>query len=312
MKLVAQMDELSSINIESDSTFAILLAAQNRGYEIFYYLPRELNFDFAARKVFAPLKKIRLKKEKKNHFEILETKERDLTEMDVVLVRQDPPFDMNYITSTYILEKIRNQVLIINDPSEIRNCPEKIFVSEFADLTPPTLITSEIKKVMEFRKTHGKIILKPLYGCGGEGVILLEENDPNLASVFELMTKAYQTSLIAQKFLPEVRFGDKRIILIDGKFAGGVARVPQSDNVRANLHTGGVAQKMQLSQREKEICERIGPEIKKRGLFFVGIDVIGDYLTEINVTSPTCIPQINQLDSVRLEEVVLDGIEDWL
>ncbi len=310
MKLVAQMDEIMSINIETDSTFAILFEAQKRGHEIFYYLPSELAFDSSSQKLFAPLKKIRLQKIKGNHCEILEKNETDLSKVDAILVRQDPPFDMNYITSTYLLEKIKNQVLILNNPSEIRNCPEKIFVTEFADLTPPTLISSRLDKIAEFCNHHEKIILKPLYFCGGEGVILLTKNDPNLASIFEMMMKNYNTPLVAQKFLPEIKSGDRRILLLDGKVIGAVARIAKSGETRANLHIGGSAQKMILSKREKEICEKIGPELKKRGLFFVGIDVIGDYITEINVTSPTCIPEINQLEGVKLEEVILQAIEE--
>lgn len=311
MKLVAQMDEISSINIETDSTFAMLLEAQDRGHEIFYYLPSDLSFKASLQKVTSLVRKIRLKKDKKNYYQIDEVKECDLTTFDVILVRQDPPFDLNYITSTYLLEKIKDQVLILNDPSEIRNCPEKIFVTEFSNLTPPTLITSKISKIKEFRDEHQRIIMKPLYACGGEGVVLFEKDDPNIGSVFELMARSYKAPLIVQKFLPEVADGDHRIILLDGEFAGGVTRVAKKGEIRSNLHVGGSAEKMVLSSRQREICEKIGP-LKKRGLFFVGIDVIGDYVTEINVTSPTCIPEINRLNNVRIERLVIEAIEEKL
>lgn len=309
MKLVAQMDDISSINIKTDSTFAILLEAQNRGHEIFYYLPSDLNFDFKAQKLSAKIRKIRLKNQEKNHYEILENREQDLATFDVILVRQDPPFDMNYITSTYLLEKIKDQVLILNNPSEIRNCPEKIFIGDFPDLTPPTLITNSLQKIEEFRDQYSNIILKPLYSSGGDGVVLIKKDDLNLNSIFEMIVKTYKTPVMAQKFLPEITEGDKRIILVDGKAVGGISRIAKAGEIRSNLHIGGTAQKTNLSKRDQEICDKIGPELKKRGLFFVGIDVIGDYLTEINVTSPTCIPEINQLSGGRLEEFVVSEIE---
>jgi glutathione synthase len=312
MKLVAQMDEISSINIKTDSTFAILLEAQNRGHEIFYYLPSDLNLDLKSQKLSAKVRKISLKKEEKNHYKILEIGEKNLTDFDVILVRQDPPFDMNYITSTYLLETIKDQVLILNNPSEIRNCPEKIFISEFPDLIAPTLISRDLKKLEEFRQTHQNIILKPLYSAGGDGIALIKKDDIDFASIFEMMLKAYQTPVMAQKFLPEISKGDKRIILIDGVAVGGIARIAKSGDVRSNLHVGGTAQKIKLSKRDLEICEKIGPQLKKRGLFFVGIDVIGDYLTEINVTSPTCIPEINELDALKIEEMIVKEIEKKL
>jgi glutathione synthase len=312
MKLVAQMDDISSINIATDSTFAVLLEAQNRGHEIFYYLPSDLNLDFKKQKLSAQIRKIELKKELKNHYKILESSEKNLTDFDVILVRQDPPFDMNYITSTYLLEKIQDQVLILNNPSEIRNCPEKIFIADFPDLIAPTLVSRDLKKLGEFRKEHENIILKPIYSSGGDGVALMKKDDPNFASIFEMMLKAYKTPIMAQKFLPEISKGDKRIILVDGIAVGGVSRVAKAGDVRSNLHVGGEAKKTELTKREQEICEKIGSELKKRGLFFVGIDVIGDYLTEINVTSPTCIPEINLLNGIRIEEMIVKKIEEKL
>ena len=310
MKIAAQMDDISSINIKTDSTFAILLEAQNRGHEIFYYLPSTLSFDSQTNVLKGLVKKIKLKKEIKNHFEILEEKSENLTNFDVILVRQDPPFDMNYITSTYLLEKIKNKVLILNNPSEIRNCPEKLFVTEFADLTPPTLITSNLEEIKEFQQKNRDIILKPLYACGGEGIVLIKEKDVNLSSIFSLLIKTYQTPLIAQKFLPEIAQGDKRIILVNGKAVGGISRIAKEGDVRSNLHIGGRAEKLILSKRDAEICDKISPELKKRGLFLVGIDVIGDYLTEINVTSPTCIPELNEINNIKAEAIVMDEIEN--
>lgn len=309
MKIVAQMDHIASININTDTTFLLLLEAQKRGHEIFYYLPSELNFELSTKRLSAVLKKIHLRKELGNHYDVLESKEHNLSEVDVILVRQDPPFDMNYITSTYLLEKVQNQVLVLNNPVEIRNCPEKIFISDFPDLIAPTLISSSLEQIEKFRQQHENIILKPIYACGGEGIVLLKKEDLNLSSIVSMMLKTFQTPLIAQKFLPEIKNGDRRIILLNGKILGGIARLAKSGEIRSNLHIGGYAKKLEFSKRELEICNKIAPELKKRGLFLVGIDVIGDYLTEINVTSPTCIPEINFFNEVNLEEQVLDEIE---
>mgnify|MGYP000435064652 CR=1 FL=1 len=311
MKIIAQMDEIANFNINSDSTFAMLLEAQARGHEIFYYLPSELNFNVQNQEIFVEAKKILLQKKAGDFFKIAEKKQQNLTDFDVILVRQDPPFDMNYITTTYLLEKIKDKVLILNNPSAIRDSSEKIFPTDFPEICPPTLISCDIKEVKKFHQQHQEIILKPLYGRGGEGIILIKKDDLNLGSTFELLLKAYQTPIIAQKFLPEIKDGDKRIILVNGNVVGGIARVAENDT-RSNLHVGGRAVKLNLSKRDLEICEIIGPELKKRGLFFVGIDVIGDYLTEINVTSPTGIPSINLLDGIRVEEIVIKEIEKML
>lgn len=308
MKFIAQMDEISSINVRTDTTFAILLEAQNQGHEIFYYLPNDLNFDFKAQKLTALVKKISLKNDPRNYYKIIESKSQDLSKFDVILVRQDPPFDMNYITSTYLLEKIKDQVLILNNPTEIRNCPEKVFIADFPDLTPPTLITSSLGEIKKFRQEYQNIILKPLFSYGGDGVVLLKKDDANLASVFEMMMKLYKTPLMVQKFLPEIKNGDKRIILVDGKPVGVIGRVAKSDEVRSNFHAGGKAAKVNLSKRDLEICKKIGPELKRRGLFLVGIDVIGDYLTEINVTSPTCVAEINAANGSKIEEGIVKEI----
>ncbi len=306
MKIVAQMDEISSININTDSTFVILLEAQERGHEIFYYLPQELTLD--SQKLFAPVKQIKLQSKTNDFYQILNSQKTDLTEFDVILVRQDPPFDMAYITSTYLLEKIQDQVLILNNPTQIRNCPEKIFVTEFSDLTPKTIITSDLEEVKKFRQKYSQIILKPLYSCGGDGVFLLKENDFNLAAIFEIMLKQYKAPIIVQEFLTEVKDGDKRILLLNGQAIGALRRVAAEDEIRSNLHIGGSGYKAELSKRDLEICKRIGPKLKERGLFFVGIDVIGDYVTEINVTSPTCIQEINRLNNIKIEKQIIDEI----
>jgi glutathione synthase len=308
MKIVAQMDDIFSINIKTDTTFLMLQEAQSRGYEIFYYTPQSMFFDVKKQKIFAQISKIKLNNS--SHFcEILEKKYQNLTDFDVILVRQDPPFDMNYLTTTYFLEKIKDLVLIVNDPSNIRNCPEKLFVTNFPNLTPPTIISSNLEIIKEFHKEHKKIILKPLYSFGADGVILIDESSQNLASNFEMMQKLYKTPLIAQKFLAEISDGDKRIFLLDGEPIGAVARVAQKGEIRSNLHIGGSAQKAQLTNRDLEICREISPHLKKLNLLLVGIDVIGDYLTEINVTSPTCIPEINELNNQKLQTKILEAIE---
>ena len=308
MKIVAQMDDIFSINIKTDTTFLMLQEAQGRGYEIFYYTPQSMFFDVKKQKIFAQISKIKLNNS--SHFcEILEKKYQNLTDFDVILVRQDPPFDMNYLTTTYFLEKIKDLVLIVNDPSNIRNCPEKLFVTNFPNLTPPTIISSNLEIIKEFHKEHKKIILKPLYSFGADGVILIDESSQNLASNFEMMQKLYQTPLIAQKFLVEISDGDKRIFLLDGEPIGAVARVAQKGEIRSNLHIGGSAQKAQLTNRDLEICREISPHLKKLNLLLVGIDVIGDYLTEINVTSPTCVPEINELNNQKLQTKILEAIE---
>ncbi len=309
MKIIAQMDDISSINIKTDTTFAILLEAQNRGHEIFYYLPSDLNFHSQTQNLTALVRKIKIQNKSGNHFEIVEKKEQNLTDFDVILVRQDPPFDMNYITSTYLLETIKDKVLMINNPSEIRNHPEKIFSARFADLTPPTLISSSLEQVLEFRKIHKNIILKPLYAAGGEGVVLIKEDDSNFFSIFETLLKSYKTPLVAQKFIPEVSLGDKRILLLNGEVIGGIARVARSGDIRSNLHIGGTANGFELSKRDLEITKKIAPYLKENGLFFVGIDIIGDYLTEINVTSPTCVLEANEIYNVKLERLIVDEIE---
>ncbi len=311
MKIVAQMDDIFSINIKTDTTFLMLQEAQNRGHEIFYYTPQSMFLDVKKQKICAQISKIKLNNSS-NFCEILEKKYQNLTDFDAILVRQDPPFDMNYLTTTYFLEKIKDLVLIVNDPSNIRNCPEKLFVTNFPNLTPPTIISPNLEIIKEFHKEHKKIILKPLYSFGADGVILIDESSQNLNSNFEMMQKLYKTPLIAQKFLEEIGNGDKRIFLLDGEPIGAVSRVAQKGEIRSNLHIGGSAQKAQLTNRDLEICREISPHLKKLNLLLVGIDVIGDYLTEINVTSPTCIPEINELNNQKLQTKILESIEKKL
>lgn len=309
MKIVAQMDDLMTVNYNTDSTFAILHAAQNRGHEIFYYQPSELSYNFTENKLKAPVKKVSLKREKNNHCQIIEQNYADLSNFDVVLLRQDPPFNMQYITTTYLLEKISDKVLVLNNPTHVRNCPEKLMVSLFPELTPPTLFSNDKKLIKDFFDLHGDIILKPLYGNGGEGIIFLKKGDQNFSSILDIMMNYYEGLIIAQKFLESVLLGDKRIILVDGEIAGSILRVPPNNEIRSNLHIGGSAHKSKLTDRDLEICQKIKPELKKRGLFFVGIDIIGDYLTEINVTSPTGISAINKIENKDLAIEIVEAIE---
>lgn len=308
MKILVQMDDIFKINVKTDSTYRIMMYGQNLGHEIYYYTPNQLSFNSTHQDLTAFISKVNLKDDQLNYCQIIEQKYDSLKNYEVILVRQDPPFDMNYITSTYLLEKISSKVLILNDPSQIRNCPEKIFVTDFPDLTPPTLICSDKKQIKNFLELYKKIIVKPLYSCGGEGVVYLEESSVNFNSVIDLLISKYQTPIIAQQFIEKVKLGDKRIILIDGEFAGGITRLAQNNEIRSNLHIGGVAQILKLSSRDLEICQRLKDSLKKRNLFFVGIDIIGDYLTEINVTSPTCIPEINQLSNCSIEKIFYDKL----
>jgi glutathione synthase len=307
MKIISQMDEISSININTDSTFAILLEAQNRGHEIYYYHPKDLALE--ENKVSAYVHKIKLQNKSGDHFQILTSQFLDLSKADIILFRQDPPFDIHYISSTYILEKIKDQVLIINNPTEIRNCPEKIFVTDFAEFTPPTIITSNLQQVINFKEKFGDVIVKPLYGGGGEGILYLKAEDKNINVVFEMMMGLYKAPFIVQKYLPEIKKGDKRILLLDGNPIGAVSRIAKKDEIRSNFHAGGSAAKAMLTAREKEICKVVGAQLKKKGLIFVGIDMIGDYLIEINVTSPTGIHEINRMDKTRVEKLVVDFLE---
>lgn len=311
MKIVAQMDDISSINFSFDSTFATLLEAQNRGHEIYYYLPKNLSLE--GNKITTTLHKLKLQNKIGNHYQILESKIVNLAEksakIDVLLIRQDPPFDMNYLTSTYILEKLRGKILFINDPTGIRNCPEKIFVTEFSEFMPPTMITADLEAAKNFRKKHGDIVIKPLYGHAGSDVLLIKEEDKNLATLFEIMLKLQKTPIIIQKFLPKVKDGDKRILFLDGKVVGFFNRIPMKGEVRSNIALGGTAVETELTNQEKKICHKLGKELKKQGLVFAGIDVIDEQITEINVTSPTGIIAANKLNKTKIEALIIDYLE---
>jgi len=302
-----QMDPIESINIDADSTFVLALEAQARGHALFHYLPRDLSL--RQGRLYARARALKVQRKKGDHAALGAPEMLDLATLDVVLMRQDPPFDMAYITATHLLEHIHPQTLVVNDPAHVRNAPEKLFVAHFPELMPPTLITSDRAEVLEFRREHKDIIVKPLFGNGGAGVFHIEPQDENLNALLELFTQLYREPIIVQRYVPDVRKGDKRIILVDGKAMGAVNRVPAAGEARSNLHVGGKATKAALTVRDQEICEAIGPALRERGLVFVGIDVIGDYLTEINVTSPTGIQEINRLDGVKLEASLWDAIE---
>ena len=307
LKVAIQMDHVSTIDIDGDSTFVLGLEAERRGYDVWHYTPPELIF--RDRKVTARAQPMKLRREKGNHFTLGAAEVVDLSAFDVILLRQDPPFDMSYITTTHLLEHIHPKTLVVNDPASVRNAPEKLYVTHFDNVMPPTLITADPRALREFRDEHQDIILKPLFGNGGAGVFRLRPSDENFASLLEMFSQRSREPVIAQRYLPEVRQGDKRIILIDGKAAGVVNRVPAEGEARSNMHVGGKAVKDTLTKRDHEICEIIGPELAKRGMIFVGIDVIGSWLTEINVTSPTGLQQINRFDGVSLEARIWDRIE---
>jgi glutathione synthase len=307
LTVAIQMDPVERIDIAGDSTFALGLEAQARGHELLYYGPRDLTFRDG--KVTARTRPISLRNIKGDHFTLGEKSVTDLSTLDVVLMRQDPPFDMAYITATHVLERIHPKTLVVNDPAHVRNAPEKLFVTEFKELMPPTLITSDRAEIDAFRAEHKDIIVKPLYGNGGAGVFRVKPDDENLGSLLEMFTAFYREPVIVQRYLPEVRQGDKRIILIDGVFAGAINRVPAAGEARSNMHVGGRPEATTLSPREKEICEAIGPELKRRGLIFTGIDVIGDYLTEINVTSPTGIWEVKRFGGADIAALIWDAIE---
>ena len=307
LKVALQMDPIAPINIRADSTFRIALEAQERGHELFYYTPDKLAFDEG--KVTARGWPLKLHNVEGDHFDLGEEATVDLAGFDVVWLRQDPPFDMGYITTTHILDLIHPETLVVNDPFWVRNYPEKLLVLQFPDLTPPTMIARDIESLRRFKERHGDIILKPLYGNGGAGVFRLDENDRNLTSLHELFTGINREPLIAQKFLPDVSAGDKRIILVDGEPVGAINRVPQKGETRSNMHVGGRPEKIGLTDRDREICARIGPLLRQKGQIFVGIDVIGDYLTEINVTSPTGIQELERFDGTNTARLIWEAIE---
>lgn len=307
LKVAVQMDHVSSITIKGDSTFALCLEAERRGHELFHYTPDRLTFRDGV--VSARVEAMNLREEQGKHFTLGEPQRVDLSSMDVVLLRQDPPFDMNYITSTHLLERIHPRTLVANDPGWVRNMPEKIFVTEFTDLMPETLITKDPEEVAAFRAEHGEIVMKPLYGNGGAGVFHLTREDRNLTSFMETFALLFREPFIVQRYLKDVRKGDKRIILIDGEPVGAINRVPAETDARSNMHVGGRAEATELTAREREICERIGPALKERGQIFVGIDVIGDHLTEINVTSPTGIREVKRFGGADIAALFWDAVE---
>ena len=307
LRIAIQMDHVSTLQIEGDSTFAMGLEAQQRGHELFHYTPDGLSMRNG--RVTAPLEKMTLKDVVGDHYTLGEAVRTDLTEMDVVLLRQDPPFDMNYITTTHILERIHPETLVVNDPAWVRNSPEKIFVTEFADLMPDTLITKDIDEIWAFRKEYGDIIIKPIYGNGGAGVFHLRDGDRNLTSLMEMFAQLTREPLIVQRYLADVRAGDKRIILIDGEPVGAINRVPSETDARSNMHVGGQALKTEMTERELEICARIGPALKERGFILVGIDVIGGLMTEINVTSPTGIREVKKFGGADIAALFWDAVE---
>ena len=307
LKVAVQMDHISSIQIDGDTTFAICLEAQRRGHALFHYTPPQLSLRDGV--VRAQVEALTVRDAPGDHYTLGQSERVDLTEMDVVLLRQDPPFDMSYITSTHLLERVHPQTLVVNDPAWVRNSPEKIFVTEFPDLMPETLITSDPEEIAEFRREMGDIILKPLYGNGGAGVFHLTLQDRNLTSLLEMFGQMFREPLIAQRYLPDVRAGDKRIILIDGVPVGAINRIPTENEARSNLHVGGRVEPVDLIDREREICARIGPALKERGFLLVGIDVIGDVMTEINVTSPTGIREVLKFGGADIAALLWDAIE---
>jgi glutathione synthase len=308
LTVAIQMDPIDKIDINGDSTFALALEAQKRGHTLFYYGPRDLSWRDGA--VTAFIRPLAVKNAKGDHFALGDGAAQDLSGLDVVLMRQDPPFDMSYISATHMLERIHPKTLVVNDPAEVRNAPEKLFVTTFADFIPPTLISSDPRAIRAFRDEHKDIILKPLYGNGGAGVFRVRPDDENLGSLLEMFTAFYREPVIVQRYIPEVRQGDKRIILVDGEFAGAINRVPAAGEARSNMHVGGRPEATELTAREKAICAAIGPELKKRGFIFTGIDVIGDYMTEINVTSPTGIHEVRRFGGADIAALVWDAIEN--
>jgi glutathione synthase len=307
LTVAIQMDPIEKIDISGSSDFALALEAQRRGHGLLYYGPRDLTFRDG--KVTAHVRPLNVRAVKGDHFALGEGFVYDLSAADVVLMRQDPPFDMAYITATHFLERIHPGTLVVNDPREVRNAPEKLFVTEFAEFIPPTLITSDGNEIRQFRESHKDIILKPLYGNGGAGVFRVRPDDENLGALLEMFTAFYREPVIVQRYLPEVRQGDKRIILVDGEYAGAINRVPAAGEARSNMHVGGRPEKTELTARERVICAAIGPELKRRGLIFTGIDVIGDYMTEINVTSPTGIHEVKRFGGADIAKLVWDAVQ---
>jgi len=307
LNVAVQMDPIERINITGDSTFAMLLEAQTRGHRLFYYTPDQLSMRNGE--VSAPMRALQVRDVAGDHFTVGDAERTPLAQLDVVLMRQDPPFDLAYITATHLLERVHPRVLVVNDPAEVRNAPEKIFVTHFPQLMPPTLISRDKAEIEAFRREYGAIVMKPLHGHGGAAVLRVLPEDPNFGSMFDLFSVTFREPWVIQRFLPEVTKGDKRIILVEGKALGAVNRVPAANDIRSNMVRGGAANATELTEREREICETIGPELARRGLIFVGIDVIDGNLTEINVTSPTGIRAIRRIGGPDLASAMWDAIE---
>jgi len=307
LNVAVQMDPIERINIRGDSTFALLLEAQKRGYSISYFTPDKLSL--RGEELVAPVQLLTVRDQLGDHFTLGEAKREPMTNFDVILLRQEPPFDIAYITSTHLLERIHPKTLVVNDPASVRNAPEKMFVLNFPQLMPPTLISRDLDEINSFRAEHGAVVMKPLHGHGGAAVFRVMPQDMNFGSLFDMFSVTFREPWVIQRFLPEVKHGDKRIILVDGEFAGAVNRVPAPDDLRSNMVRGGAAQATELSPREREICATLGPALRERGLLFVGIDVIDGNLTEINVTSPTGIRAIQRLNGPDVAAMVWDTIE---
>lgn len=309
LTVAVQMDPLDSINIAGDSTFALMLSAQARGHRLFHYAPEDLNY--SAGRVWTKAHPVTVQRVAGNHFSFGDPVSLDLgDEADVVLMRQDPPFDLGYITATHLLERIADRTLVVNDPAHVRNAPEKVWVLDFAQFMPPTLVTRSVDEAKAFLAEHGEIVVKPLHGNGGKAIFKIGRDGANLSSLIEVFNTAYREPHMVQAFLPDIVKGDKRIVLVDGEVAGAINRLPGEGEIRSNLAVGGSAAKTELTDREKEICAVLGPELKKRGLLFVGIDVIGgQWLTEINVTSPTGIVAIDRFNGSDTAGMIWDAIE---
>jgi glutathione synthase len=307
LNVAVQMDPIERINIRGDSTFALLLEAQTRGHALSYYTTDRMAM--VQGEVFATVQPLTVRDTVGDHFTLGDSRRVALSKFGVILMRQDPPFDLSYISSTHLLERVQPKTLVVNDPASVRNAPEKMFVNEFPELMPPTLLTRDLGEIKAFRAEHGDIVMKPLYGHGGGAVFRITRDDLNFGSLYDMFATTFREPWVVQRFLPEVKDGDKRIILVDGDFAGAVNRIPAADDLRSNMVRGGSPKETELSPREREICKTLGPALRQRGLLFVGIDVIGGWLTEINVTSPTGIRAIKNLGGVDIAALIWDKIE---
>ena len=307
LKVAFQMDHIANLSIGGDSTFALMLEAEARGHRMVHFTPDRLAMNNGV--VSARAEPVTVRDREGDHFSLGETLLTNLADLDVVMLRQDPPFDMGYISTTHLLERVHPATLVVNDPAHVRNAPEKMFVTDFADLTPPTLITRDRQQIVEFRDTHGDIIIKPLYGNGGAGVFRLAGGDENLSALLEMFESTFREPFVVQRYLPEVREGDKRIILVDGEPVGAINRIPAVGESRSNMHVGGRPEAIGLSARDREICDRLGPHLKERGLLFVGIDVLGNWLPALNVTSPTGIREVKQFGGADIAALIWDSVE---